>query len=605
MSKHYKRLVATFYLSFALYGCATTTGWKANEMSSRRGSHVEADLKPGSSSCGFGLSCKFELHYFEGLRNNPDVRPKMVLYIPGGPGEIVDRETPALDYADFNANYLYFDVRGTGYSLLPESNDYDQFLRAQNVVEDIEELRKKYFVDCSEREVSVKTGCERKSKAWDAIYAHSWGTIVAQMYARKYPQSVKALILSAPVARASADTGTARRKMIVDNLMDIYKKHRNPKTGNCSWPPDAEVIVSLGKKRHPLTDNFCFLQEDSLNLIRGNLESLLSGLEHSYGSSAFVNHFYDTLVKDEEFRSKYPYREEFFKALRWLEWLGAGEDEGFHFLRNVRQSKIDAALFLGYYLTEPKPVFMNESGKKAPFNCSMTSPFLELISDRPIIKTIFCARIKAAADALEYESPTDDSLRASSVFGVFDGVARWIFGILEKEQRTDDNRCFKAQDLRDIATGKLLPDNKPIQEIVRKIGMAGIRSDEKVCPWDPSHYRHEVPTLLLSGCADPVTAGGQARYFYETGLTPGRRALIEFSGVGHGMSSQLKVGKPQDSEEEFAQFVQKFASPLAIFLDTSNNVDDFVKNDKLKGFLAELRAHLWPEDGKECAGDRS
>jgi hypothetical protein len=191
------------------------------------------------------------------------------------------------------------------------------------------------------------------------------------------------------------------------------------------------------------------------------------------------------------------------------------------------------------------------------------------------------------------------------VFGVFDGVARWIFDIMENEQRTDANRCFTVQDLHDLATGKLLPNNKPIQEIARKIGLAGTLTDNKVCPWDPSRYRHEVPTLLLSGCADPVTAGGQARYFYEKGLTPGRRALIEFSGVGHGMSSQLKIGKPQDPEEEAALFVQKFASPLAIFLDTSNNIDDFVNNDALKGFLGELKAHLWSEDRKECAGDKS
>ena len=108
----------------------------------------------------------------------------------------------------------------------------------------------------------IETGCEEKRKPWDAVYAHSWGTIVAQMYAKTYPQSVNALILSAPVSRASEDTGAARRTMIVDNLLDIYRKHRS--TDECSWPSDEKLYRKRdfrrgGTIRHPLTENFCFL----------------------------------------------------------------------------------------------------------------------------------------------------------------------------------------------------------------------------------------------------------------------------------------------------------------------------------------------------------
>ena len=54
-----------------------------------------------------------------------------ILFISGGPGEIVDRETPIFKFLDQHkiANVVYFDVRGTGFSMIPESNDYDQFLR--------------------------------------------------------------------------------------------------------------------------------------------------------------------------------------------------------------------------------------------------------------------------------------------------------------------------------------------------------------------------------------------------------------------------------------------------------------------------------------------
>jgi esterase/lipase len=50
-----------------------------------------------------------------------------------------------------------------------------------------------------------------------------------------------------------------------------------------------------------------------------------------------------------------------------------------------------------------------------------------------------------------------------------------------------------------------------------------------------------VPTLILSGDADPVIAGGQAEYFYNRGLASGKRVLIEFPGAGHSMVLQVEV----------------------------------------------------------------
>ena len=55
-----------------------------------------------------------------------------------------------LDIFDLSAKYIYFDVRGTGYSLIPQRNEYDEFLRAKYVVEDIEALRRKIFNECAE-----------------------------------------------------------------------------------------------------------------------------------------------------------------------------------------------------------------------------------------------------------------------------------------------------------------------------------------------------------------------------------------------------------------------------------------------------------------------
>ena len=102
------------------------------------------------------------------------------------------------------ANVVYFDVRGTGFSVIPESNDYDQFLRADYVVEDIETLRKRLTGECATWDVPDWKLQRRELLPWDAIYAHSWGTIVAQKYAAKYPNMVRKLILvGASVARSS------------------------------------------------------------------------------------------------------------------------------------------------------------------------------------------------------------------------------------------------------------------------------------------------------------------------------------------------------------------------------------------------------------------
>src|SRR5262245_65897516 len=110
---------------------------------------------------------------------------------------------------------------------------------------------------------------------WDAIYAHSWGTIVAQRYASKYPEMVRRLILSAPVSRGHGDdTESARRQMIINNLIDIYRRHRTP---NCAWT-ESHPIVREFQAPGPIfrqMDNFCFLDdEDQITLIRRNLSTL-------------------------------------------------------------------------------------------------------------------------------------------------------------------------------------------------------------------------------------------------------------------------------------------------------------------------------------------
>ena len=594
-------LLNVLLLCLAITGCST---WTRTEMSSRRGDFFRTDLQSGSWSCVFLGRCSFELYYFDGPSDYNQTRTRHVLYIPGGPGDVVERENPPLNHLNTRSNYVYFDVRGTGYSLIPQSNVYDRFLRAGNVVEDIEVLRKKYFNECSMGENPADTGCQQGHKQWDAIYAHSWGTAVAQMYAKRYPTSAKALILSAPVARAISigDTGAARRQMIVNNLLDVYRKHSELP---CSWPQ-----IDPSSQDLQWTENFCFLTNNELTDIGNRLMSLLNDIERDYGSTVFVGRFWDKLIKENYFKATYPYPENFFRALRWLELYGAGQDAGFKF--STEAKKIDAAFFLGYYLKHDAPTpLVNVSGEREPFGCERARPFLDLVINNSTLPTTipgfpgtvedfirrrFCARIINGEKALDREEISDNSLRANSVFGVFDGIARWIFRLMQEAGRTDSENCFTVASLRDIRSGDLFPDKKTVREVVEKIGTSGLSSAEKICPWDPAKYKHEVPTLILTGASDPIIAGGQAEYFYSDGLTDQKRAFVKFIGAGHLMTPQVKLGSNACfcGENLLSTLGTHFQAIVETFLNNTSDVNGFLADTSLSMHLGELNAALGP-----------
>src|SRR5262249_48658847 len=157
--------------------------------------------------------------------------------------------------------------------------------------------------------------------------AHSWGTIVAQIYAWTYPQHVKKLILSAPVSRVNGNTESARQTKIVDNLIDIYQRQR-PDNG-CD---PQFTFTSASPAADSALETFCFLEEDQRENIRIALTTLLHDIGQDYGSTAFVDSVYRDLKNDPTFTDKYPgYPREFFRALRQLEWWGAGEKDRMRF----------------------------------------------------------------------------------------------------------------------------------------------------------------------------------------------------------------------------------------------------------------------------------
>ena len=139
-----------------------------------------------------------------------DRNRKNVLFIPGGPGQFGGG---GLKFLESNHNVVYFDLRGSGFSGIPPANVFDKYLRAEFVVEDIEQLR------------TTILGAE---KTWDAIYAVSYGSVIAQQYAQRYPNKVKKLILVPPVPRHK-DTEQATRNQALSNVRKVSTSSFEPK----------------------------------------------------------------------------------------------------------------------------------------------------------------------------------------------------------------------------------------------------------------------------------------------------------------------------------------------------------------------------------------
>lgn len=629
---------------FAIGGCTTTHVWEPKDMNSRVGRRVEVELQPDSVFC-LAQQCKFDLHYFFGKEyEGPDPytktdstpardgNKKWVLFIPGGPGEIVDRGNPDLDEPRrlyYGANVVYFDVRGMGFSTILESNYYDRFLRSKYVVEDIETLRKHLLRECSAWEAPLEAECKEGVTPWDAIYAHSWGTIVAQKYAAKYPDKVTKLILSAPVSRAFDDTEPARRKMIVDNLIDILQGHR---TASCWSSYDLVARESSPLPPPELVDDFCFFGPEQLSRIEDVFFTLLNNIERDYGSINLVHSFYDRFRDDEKsgFLQRYPYPEEFFRAIQSLVELGAGPQPRLRLgdVGETKAGKIGAALYLSYYLLLPREALKDTTHELYPGdpkdtisgpNCERAIR-TEVISKRIkddtwiffkgriqgeewlTLRRNLCNRVvtawKSLAPNLVYNRH-NRSARARTVFSVNDGLARWIFQIMKGRV---ENGCLRVKDIQDVADGdprlnSSIRNSKVIREEAKKL--VGSITD-KICAWDPGliingkkEYGHEVDTLILKGGADPVIAGGQAEYLFEQGLTPEKRALIEFPGVGHMMNYQIQpLLELEDDENKYIQKINQFWRDIVTSFVNSASMRDFTQNEKAKEAIRMLGACL-------------
>jgi pimeloyl-ACP methyl ester carboxylesterase len=524
----------------------------------------EGQIFPADFNCDAGSSpCHFNLVYFLSDGFDPNKKQRLnILYIPGGPGAIVDPDnrSAALRVLERKHNVVYFHPRGMGQSLVNGDRDYDRFLRADFVVEDIEKLRREVL----------------KARPWDAIYAHSWGTVVAQRYAAKYGNSktalskVKSLILSGPVDRHRAATHGARTQMTVDNLRKIFAYYRSQGAANCQCQSSSFLrplvtdfndaqISTFGGRLGP-SDNFCFLTDNLAEKIVKQLEKILPEIDNHYGSADFVVDNFDELKKDAGFRKRFAvFPIEFFAAVRYLQMTGAPEKGGLVFVADSR-NRMNAALLIAHTLTASNPSRCEAKGTLfAP-----ASPDCE-----------YCERFKSAKEEIRAQLGGRESRRGNYVFGVYDGVARWIAVMMEEKG------CFTGADLDKFANSDANSKRFGRGQAKR----IGIVAGENICPWNPAAFRHEVATLLIKGSRDAVVAGCQAEDFFRNGLKDGRRVLLEFKGLGHDVS----VGNLYEGSDP-SIWSKRFSGLVEDFVKRSGSIAKFRGDNAIKNKIAQLRA---------------
>jgi hypothetical protein len=301
---------------------------------------------------------------------------------------------------------------------------------------------------------------------------------------------------------------------------------------------------------------------------------ILNALEDDYGSVGFVEDHFDEIETELVGDLKFP--RELFAALRQLQFLGAPGDEGLLFTADAK-TMVNAALLLGYHLTPGM-------GQIVGADCDPGTKFFVGAAAIPAVKEEYCERLGVAKNSF---SKGLESVRAKHVFGVYDGIARWVFKMLDKS-------CFTGTDLMKFANeGGGSGDRKRfVRALAKRIGMPS-KEEPPVCGWDPGEKNaHSVPTLILAGSADTVIAGCQAEDFYNRGLK-GPRVLLQIPGQGHVMSI---TNLQDDLENEKFQQTKNLRNLLEKFIimaiSNQPKIDKFLHS--VKSELASIKGRQHP-----------
>lgn len=462
----YRGSMLALTISISLTSCAwpgqrsflPSEAWNANERTALGAAgHIEklisVPLNPADTN-----GDRFDLYYFVHLAKRGPLR-KTVLFCAGGPGEIVQISTSNQQLVDFlnlqGYDVVYFHIRGSGFSQIPPSNQFDRFLRTAYVVEDIEEIRRD-FLDPGGK--------------WDAVIGLSYGTIAAQEYASKHPKKVKKLLLLGPISRhgfSFNDFNEDFKEIHRHNLERIYQLEEFEHLG----PDKKRAIIEkvFGKPNEP---------------------GIFQRTEEAFGSLQFVVDNYCDIKKGilEEYNLKYSR----------------------HFFRKLRQIRS-----VGWY-----PSALSE----------------QLKIGIAIRNEVFNEGQQAQDDCLGDKVGAQTSERVFYVMGTYDGInPRFL-----REWLSGDEKDIRSALRRSAGHAHVL---KGVNKYIEKVG---IFDEAQIEAWNPANHKHKVPTLILKGGADPVSAAGQAEYIYSKALL-GERTLIEFPGIGH----EFSLPKIPDGTERF------------------------------------------------------
>ena len=414
---------------------------------------------------------QFDLYYFVHTSAGQPTF-KSVLFCAGGPGQIVrtfDRSKTYVDYLAKNGyNVVFFHLRGTGFSQIPPSTKNDRFLKCQYAIHDMEAIR------CHFHEI-VMGG---KDVKWEAVIGWSFGTVLAQLYAHSFEQSVKKLVLVSPLSRHRFNESKKAFEEYYWEMLGIYRATLN------------EIYTS---GIETLQNEFGDMTEDEirdiLNQLFGIKDGVLKKTEEAFGSIQVVVESYSKMP-EENFPDHKKYSLDFYQSLRDLRVCGANsvDDTGGIYERQRLIGKILRDEMLA-----------------------------RNTQDRD--------KHSAGKDSVNSVGRSQNSHRAYYSFGVNDGL-NWVF-LNEYQESKDVKKAVRAMG---GATQITSEETQGLNGWLEKIEPNGV-----VEPWDPKRYWHKVPTLILNGGADPVTAARQAQRYYHPD-PPGATTLIVFPGIGHNIS---------------------------------------------------------------------
>jgi pimeloyl-ACP methyl ester carboxylesterase len=316
------------------------------------------------------------------------------------------------------------------------------------------------------------------NKEWDGIIGYSYGAVLAQRYANLPKGKLRKVILIGPV---SLDQFSSNPVEAYKNYEDAVKKIRQ------------ETVTRIYK------------EVDGLKNYSGDVIKRV--IEKLFGSPGIYQ------IVDEKFGAVESIVESYDK----LKESGALQD-----LRYTRQL-FEALAKLRKWGWKPL---------EAPDNVKETLEGVGKILAQEL-GGVSNGAPGAVRPVERAKSTVPRAVRAFEVIRAYDGLNRRFM----KEWLSMDDRSKTPSNFQNVLERSVGDAQKEFR-FNRQISKVGISPEDirRIEPWDPARYPHSLPTLILKGGADPVTAGGQAERYFCDEVCSGPRVFMEFEGIGHEFS---------------------------------------------------------------------